>query len=79
MPALGGLRLQVRSEDLGRAREVLDRLDLDDGDPVPAPAEDPEEAAHLASSSRRKRFVGLVAFLIFFLPALVALILSWLS
>ncbi|HEV2845756.1 MAG TPA: DUF2007 domain-containing protein [Thermoanaerobaculia bacterium] len=73
MPALGGLRLQVKSADAARAREIL--ADLGQSvDPA-----DPEEIEHSESARRRKRLIGFIAFFIFFLPTLLAIVLSWLD
>lgn len=74
MPAMGGLRLQVHSADLERAREVLAAL-APDADAL----DDPEELDHREASRRRKRLVGLISFLILLLPVLLALIFGWLS
>lgn len=73
MPAMGGLRLQVKSSEADRAHEVLAGLGKS-ADPV-----DAEEMEHSESARRRKRRIGLIALLIFFLPTLLALALSWLD
>jgi hypothetical protein len=73
MPAMGGLRLQVRSADAARAREVLADL----GQSVDSA--DLEEVEHSESARRRKRRIGLIALLIFFLPTLLAFAFSWLD
>lgn len=79
MPALGGLRLEVESENAGRAREVLAELDLEPAGMGLSQEEEREEVAHREATRRRKRLVGLVAFLILLLPTLLALIFSWLE
>ena len=73
MPAMGGLRLQVKSADAARAREALSGLGRT-ADPV-----DAEEMEHSEAARNRKRRVGLIALLIFFLPTLLAIVLSWLD
>jgi len=78
MPAMGGLRLQVKSEDAARAREIVDGLGVDAAyaeSELSEPA-GPEEQAYRDASRRRKRLVVLVSFLILFLPALIAIILN---
>lgn len=84
MPALGGLRLQVDTADVQRARDVLADFDVETKDPAPRKAGDdlrePSEAEELEyqeRSRRRKRRVVLVSFLILFLPALIAFFLGW--
>ena len=74
MPAMGGLRLQVRSADAERAREVLAGL----GQPGEL-ARDPEEVEHFEAARRKKRRIGMIAFFFFFLPTLLAVVLSWLD
>jgi len=74
MPALGGLRLEVRSVDVERARQVLAPLLSEKQE-----SEDPEEIEHLEASRRRKRVVGLVSFLIILSPGIVALIIELFS
>ncbi|HSG38038.1 MAG TPA: DUF2007 domain-containing protein [Thermoanaerobaculia bacterium] len=73
MPAMGGLRLQVKSADATRAREALSGLGR------PADPVDAEEMEHSEAARHRKRRVGLIALLIFFLPTLLAIVLSWLD
>jgi hypothetical protein len=70
LPALGGLRLQVRSADVAGAREVLANLDRTVAEIV---ENDPEETEHRESSRRWKRWAGLISFLILFLPMLLTL------
>lgn len=82
MPAMGGLRLQVKSVDIAQAQEVLAESGMqpdDTGEGTRFDLADPEEVEHRASASRRKRRVGLVAFLIFFLPTLLAFVVMWLG
>lgn len=74
MPAMGGLRLQVRSAGAARAREVLDSLGG-----VAVDALDPEESGYRDSARRRKRLVGFVALLLLFLPFLLSLVFGWLG
>ena len=83
MPALGGLRLQVGAGDVAVARRILEDTDLlgaSAPSPMPAagqdedPISEPEEIEYREASRRRKRTLGLVAFLILFLPLLIALI-----
>jgi hypothetical protein len=85
MPALGGLRLQVAAADVARAEETLGELH---SGPTAAEvltaggAEAPsvgEEAEYREASRRRKRLVGLISFLIMFLPILLTLILGWID
>jgi hypothetical protein len=80
MPAMGGLRLQVKSEDAASALEIVDGLGVevtDDESELNEP-DNPEERAYRDSSRRRKRLVVLVSFLILLLPTLIAMIVSWL-
>jgi hypothetical protein len=86
MPVLGGLRLQVRSADVERAREILGELGLEhaahaelDQRERGGHAENAGELEYREASRRRKRRVGLVAFLILFLPVLVAIVFGWLD
>jgi hypothetical protein len=79
LPALGGLRLQVKSADVAGAREVLADLDRAVAEAGENEPEDPEETAHRESARRWKRWVGLIAFLILFLPMLVTLALGLLD
>jgi hypothetical protein len=79
MPALGGLRLEVESEDAGRAREVLAELDLEPAGMGLSREEELEEVAHREAARRRKRLVGVVTFLILLLPTLLALIFGWME
>ena len=73
LPALGGLRLQVKSADVAGARGVLANLDRTAAETIESYPEDPEETEHRESSTRRKRWAGLIAFLILFLPLLLTL------
>jgi hypothetical protein len=76
MPALGGLRLQVKNADLARALEVLNESGLGEDSPAesePSDSADPDEVEYRESSRRRKRLVGLVSFLIIFLPFLISI------
>lgn len=84
MPALGGLRLQVDTADVQRARDVLADFDMETASTAPRKAgDDPlepseaEEVEYQERSRRRKRRVVLVSFLILFLPALIAFFLGW--
>ena len=85
MPALGGLRLQVRQEDVARALEIIEQLpgeEMPGGSTSAAPPEDEEEAGFRDTSRRHKRLVGLVALLLLLVPAIVGLILlciAWLA
>src|SRR5689334_3486483 len=83
MPALGGLRLQVDTADVQRALDLLKDFDAETKSSAPLTAdEDPdepsgaEELAYRERSQRRKRLVGLISFLILFLPALIAFFLG---
>jgi hypothetical protein len=78
MPAMGGLRLQVKSEDAARAREVVNELGIDVTQSELSEPDSPEEQAYRDSSRRRKKRVVLVSFLILLRPALIAFIVSWL-
>lgn len=78
LPALGGLRLQVRRADVAGARAVLDDLDLAVGAVGNEPA-DPEEIEHRDSATRWKRRAGMIALLILFLPVILALAFSLLD
>ena len=71
MPALGGLRLEVREPDLERAREILAPLLSEHQEST-----DPEEIEHIAASRRRKRLVGVVSFLILLWPVLLGIIIG---
>lgn len=84
MPALGGLRLQVKTADVPQALDVLSELGLDPKSPdLPrddsSDPSDAEERTYRESSRRRKRLVGWVSFLIFFLPVLFAILFGILS
>jgi hypothetical protein len=84
MPALGGLRLQVDTADVQRALELLEDFDVEtkspappDSDEEPGEPSDAEELAYRERSRHRKRLVGLISFLLLFLPALIAFFLGW--
>lgn len=84
MPALGGLRLQVKAADVTRAEDILREFnsetiaqqELASGD---SEGSVEEEAEYRNASRRRKRLVGIISFLILFLPLLVTLIVVWLT
>ena len=82
MPALGGLRLQVKNADLARALEILDGVGLTGDSLADSEQSDPaapDEVEYRESSRRRKRLVGLISFLILFLPFLVAIVIACLD
>lgn len=77
MPAMGGLRLQVKSVDIAQAQEVLAESGMQPDDTAEGTRfdlADPEEVEHREAASRRKRRVVLVSFLILLLPALLAFV-----
>jgi hypothetical protein len=79
MPALGGLRLQVKSAELARALEALNEAGWGEESPPDSDeslSTDAEEADYRESARRRKRLVGLISFLILFLPLLAVIVLS---
>ena len=78
LPALGGLRLQVKRADVAGARAVLADLDLAVEAVGNEPA-DPEETEHRDSAMRWKRRAGLIALLILFLPVILSLVFSLLD
>ena len=81
MPAMGGLRLQVKSVDIAQAQEVLAESGMqpgDTGEGTRFDLADPEEVEHREAASRRKRLVGLFSFLLLLLPTLLAFVVMWL-
>jgi len=77
MPAMGGLRLQVSKTDAPRALEILEQL-------VPEQLEEESEASsdeddgvgYREASGQRKRRAALVALMLLFIPAIIAVVLS---
>ena len=68
MPAIGGIRLEVPAEEEERAREVLGTYETVE------PPTDPEEIAAIEEARRKKRWIGIVALVLMFLPAILFVI-----
>ena len=75
MPAMGGLRLQVRPADAPRALEILEQLSaIAEADPSHRPTDADDEAEYREGSRQRKRAVGFVALLILLTPLLIGFV-----